>query len=86
MPKANYTEEDLVYVRIIRTQIGKEWHIAKPWIINQLPEGYDPALIAKFVDERDSPGIHINAWGIEPRFYPHRNSKRLLEFYRSIKE
>jgi hypothetical protein len=86
MPKANYTEEDLVYVRLIRSQIGHEWHLAKPWIIERLPESADPALIAKYVDERPSPGIHINKWGIEPRFYPHRKSKRLLEFYRSIKE
>jgi hypothetical protein len=85
MPKAIYTEEDLVYVRLIRSQIGKEWQEAKPLIIEQLPEGYDPALIAKFVDERPSPGIYINEWGIEPRFYPHRVSTRLLEFYRTIR-
>lgn len=84
MPK--YTEEELVYVRLIRSRIGHEWHLAKPWIIERLPEGYDPGLIAKFVDEREEPGIYINDWGIEPRFYPHRKSKRLLEFYRSIED
>ena len=37
MPKAIYTEEDLVYVRLIRSQIGKEWHEAKAWVIERLP-------------------------------------------------
>ncbi|MFT7121366.1 MAG: hypothetical protein ACJAZ9_001544 [Neolewinella sp.] len=84
MPKAIYTEEDLVYVRLIRARISEPWETAKAKIIEELPEGYDPELIAKFVDERPEPGIYINPWGIEPRFYPHRKSKRLLEFYRSI--
>ena len=82
MPK--YTEEDLVYIRLLRRKMGEPWEEAKAWIIEQLPEGFDPEQIAKYVDERPEPGIHINAWGIEPRFYPHRTSKRLLEFYRSI--
>ncbi|WP_116126749.1 hypothetical protein [Lewinella sp. IMCC34183] len=78
----NYTEADQVYIRIIRSQLGEEWPTAKQRILERLPEDADPELIAKFVDERDEPGIHINAWGVEPRFYPHRTSKRLLEFYR----
>ncbi len=80
MPKL--TEEDLVYIRIIRSQLGEEWSSAKERILAALPEGYDPAKIAKYVDDRDEPQIHINEWGVEPRFYPHRDSKRLLEFYR----
>ncbi len=77
-----YTEHDREYIRIIRSQLGEEWAIAKPRILERLPEGFDPENLGKYVDERDEPGIHINAWGVEPRFYPHRDSKRLLEFYR----
>lgn len=80
----NYTEEDLVYVRLLRTEIGSLWAEAKPRIIKKLPEGFDAGLIGKFVDERPEPGIYINEYGIEPRFYPHRVSGRLLEFYRSV--
>ena len=76
------TEEDLVYIRIIRSQLGQVWSDAKPRILAALPKGYDPDKVAKYVDDRDEPGIHINEWGVEPRFYPHRASKRLLEFYR----
>jgi len=79
-----YTEEDLVYVRLLRHEIGNLWSDAKPRIISRLPEGYSADLIPKFVDERAEPGIHINAWGIEPKFFPHRSSGRLLEFYRSV--
>ena len=80
-----YTEEDLRYVRIIRREVGAPWAEARPRIVARLEaEGLDPALIPKFVDERDSPGIHVNEYGLEPRFYPHRTSKRLLEFYRSV--
>jgi len=79
-----YTEEDLVYVRLIRHEIGVLWPEAKARIIEKLPEGFDPGLIGKFVDERPEPGIYINEYGIEPRFYPHRVSGRLLEFYRSV--
>ena len=77
-----YTETDDLYIRIIRSQLGEEWSVAKPRILARLPEGMDPERIGKYVDERDEPGIHINEWGVEPRFYPHRTSKRLLEFYR----
>lgn len=80
----NYTEEDLVYVRLIRREIGVLWSEARQRVIESLPEGFDPELIGKFVDERPNPGIYINEYGIEPRFYPHRTSGRLLEFYRSV--
>jgi|GEM_PF-1964329 len=79
-----YDETDLVYVRLIRPHIGTPWAEAKPKIIAALPEGFDPERIAKYVDERDKPGIYINKYGVEPRFYPHRDSKYLLEFYRSV--
>lgn len=79
-----YTEDDLVYVRIIRGQVGKPWEEARPAIVERLPEGYSEELLPKFIDTRPNPGIHINAWGLEPRFYTHRTSGRLLEFYRSV--
>ena len=78
----DYTEKDREYIRIIRSQLGEKWEDARPRILERLPEGFDPEEIAKYVDYRDDPGIHINAWGFEPRFYTHRTSKRLLEFYR----
>ncbi|TXF86657.1 hypothetical protein FUA23_19325 [Neolewinella aurantiaca] len=80
----NYTEEDLVYVRLIRREIGNLWSEARQRVIDNLPEGSDPELIGKYVDERPEPGIYINEYGVEPRFYPHRTSGRLLEFYRSV--
>ncbi len=80
----NYTEDDLVYVHLIRREIGAPWSEARQRVIDGLPEGFDPELIGKFVDERPNPGIYINEYGIEPRFYPHRTSGRLLEFYRSV--
>lgn len=80
----NYTERDLVYVRLIRHEIGTPWVEARVRVIEKLPEGFEPGLIGKFVDERPEPGIYINEYGIEPRFYPHRVSGRLLEFYRSV--
>lgn len=79
-----YTEDDLVYVRLIRKEIGTLWSEAKPRVIAALPEGYSSDLIDKFVDERPEPGIHINKYGLEPKFYPHRTSGYLLEFYRSV--
>lgn len=80
-----YTAEDIRYVRHLRTLIGKHWPTARPALAEILrAEGLDPNLIPKFVDERPEPGIHINEWGMEPRFYPHRTSKYLLEFYRSV--
>ena len=81
MPK--YTEEDLVYIHLLRAEMGNPWVEAKPRIIARLPEGYAADLLDKFVDDRPDPGIHTNAYGVEPRFYPHRTSGRLLEFYRS---
>ncbi len=76
-----FTEEDRIFIRLIRSHMGEEWSVAKPYILAHLPAGIDPALLAKYVDEREEPGIHINAWGVEPLFYAHRDSRRLLEFY-----
>lgn len=76
------TEEDKEYIRIIRSQLGEEWPEARERILARLPEHLDPEQLGKYVDEREEPGIHINEWGVEPRFYPHRVSNRLLEFYR----
>jgi hypothetical protein len=86
MPASNnkYTEADLVYVRLIRREIGSLWSEARQRVVDNLPEDADPELIGKYVDERPEPGIHINEYGVEPRFYPHRTSGRLLEFYRSV--
>ena len=75
------TEEDRIYTRLIRSQLGQKWEDAKPYILSRLPAGADPDLVAKYVDERAEPGIHINEWGVEPLFYAHRDSRRLLEFY-----
>ena len=80
-----YTETDYRYVGIIRRHLGEPWAEARPKIAARLrEENLDSDVIDKFVDERDEPGIHINKYGFEPRFYPHRTSKRLLEFYRSV--
>ncbi|MEM6878040.1 MAG: hypothetical protein AAF544_05755 [Bacteroidota bacterium] len=76
-------ENDIILIRIIRSQIGRPWTEAKDNILNRLPEHIDPGIIDKFIDQRDNPGIYINAYGVEPRFYLHRISKRLLEFYPS---
>lgn len=78
-------ETDQLIIRLIRKQLGQEWAVAEPRILAQLPEDVDPALIGKFVDTSENPGIHINAFGVEPRFYAHRTSRRLLEFYPSQK-
>lgn len=80
----NYSEEDLVYVRLIRREIGSFWSEARQRVVDGLPADADPELIGKYVDERPNPGIYINEYGVEPRFYPHRVSGRLLEFYRSV--
>ncbi|MEM9929263.1 MAG: hypothetical protein AAF840_05565 [Bacteroidota bacterium] len=79
---SDHTDQDLIYIHLLRQKMGTPWPEAKAWIIEQLPEGYDPELLGKFVDERPEPGIYTNEWGVEPRFYAHRTSKRLLEFYR----
>ena len=80
---ANYTEEeDLVYIRLLRSKLGAPWEEAKAWIIENLPEGHPPERLGKYVDDRPEPGIYTNEWGEEPRFYAHRTSRRLLEFYR----
>ncbi|MBB4080355.1 hypothetical protein GGR28_002989 [Lewinella aquimaris] len=84
---SDHTENDLIFIRLLRSQLGQEWSVAKPYILEQLPPHIDPKELGKYVDESDSPGIHINEWGVEPRFYAHRDSRRLLEFYqiRSLK-
>ncbi len=82
MPK--YAPDDLVIIRQLRAHMGEVWAEARPRIEAALPEHIDPALIGKWVDERPEPGIYINQFGVEPRFYPHRTSGRLLEFYRSV--
>jgi hypothetical protein len=82
MPR--YSPDDLILIRLLRNQLGEPWEKAKRRIIDRLPPHIEPELIEKWVDERPSPGIHINRFGVEPRFYPHRTSGRLLEFYRSI--
>ncbi|NJB84379.1 hypothetical protein GGR26_000124 [Lewinella marina] len=81
MQQHQLTEEDRDFIRIIRSQLGEEWSVARERILARLPDHLDPDLLGKYVDERAEPGIHINKWGVEPRFYPHRASKRLLEFY-----
>ncbi|MEM8582630.1 MAG: hypothetical protein AAGF87_00105 [Bacteroidota bacterium] len=80
---SSFDDKDILIIRIIRSQIGKRWIEAKEHIINQLPEDSEPEIIDKFIDRRDEPGIYINEYGVEPRFYLHRSSKRLLEFYPS---
>ena len=79
-----YAPDDLVIIRLLRQYMGEEWHLVRPKIVAALPDHIDPELIEKWVDERPTPGIHINRFGVEPRFYPHRVSGRLLEFYRSL--
>lgn len=79
----HYSKKDLVYIHLLRTQLGEPWDKAKAYILAHLPEDCEPELLEKFVDDRPEPGIHINRFGVEPRFYPHRKSRRLLEFYRS---
>ncbi len=77
----DHTEEDRLFIRLLRSQMGEDWAVAKPYIVSRLPAGTDPTLLAKYVDDRKEPGIHLNAWGVEPLFYAHRTSRRLLEFY-----
>lgn len=74
---------DRYFIRLIRPQLGEVWDEVKPKLIAQMPPEVDPGLLAKYVDESPRPSIHINSFGVEPRFYAHRNSRRLLEFYPS---
>lgn len=76
-------ELDLYFVRLIRPYLGKEWDQVKPLILQGLPEGVPAERLGKYVDDSPSPSITKNAFGVEPRFYAHRTSRRLLEFYRS---
>lgn len=78
-----YSETDLAIIHLLRRHMGEPWATAKTAIIEQLPAGTDPAILGKFVDDSERPAIHINAYGVEPRFYAHRTSRRLLEFYPS---
>jgi hypothetical protein len=84
-PKPPFNEADLdkLFIGLLRRHVGHEWSAAKPKIIAALPEDVDPARLAKYVDESDRPHIHLNEYGVEPRFYAHRTSRRLLEFYPS---
>lgn len=81
MPRYIPDETDIVFIRLLRRHMGSEWSAAKASILDQLPEGIDAERLSKYVDDSDHPCIHINAHGVEPRFYAHRTSKRLLEFY-----
>ncbi|NJC26760.1 hypothetical protein [Neolewinella antarctica] len=74
---------DLIFTRAIRPSIGEEWHVAKPRIIARLPAEVDAALLDRYVDDSASPSINLNSYGVEPGFFAHRDTKRLLEFYRS---
>jgi len=83
MSSYSETELDLLFIRLLRKFLGKPWDQAKSAILESLPEGVDPKLIAKYVDDSEHPSINENAYGVEPRFYAHRTSRRLLEFYPS---
>lgn len=77
------TAIDQLFIRLLRKHLGQLWQVAKPEIIAALPAGVDASLLDKYVDDSPSPSISVNAYGVEPRFYAHRISGRLLEFYRS---
>lgn len=81
MPRYIPDETDIQFIRLLRKHMGSEWSVAKAAIIDSLPDGLNPDQLAKYVDDSDNPHIHINAFGVEPRFYAHRTSRRLLEFY-----
>lgn len=77
------SEIDQQYIRLLRRHLGQLWEEAKPKIIEALPPDTDASRLAKYVDDSASPSVSVNAFGVEPRFYAHRHSRRLLEFYRS---
>ena len=77
------TETDLLFIRLLRRELGAPWDEARTRILAALPEGTDGDLLRKYVDDSPTPCIHINDFGVEPRFYAHRTSRRLLEFYPS---
>ncbi|MEL6276322.1 MAG: hypothetical protein AAFQ37_02650 [Bacteroidota bacterium] len=85
MPNHSEAELDLIFIRLLRKHLGQPWEKAKVEILAALPEGIDPTLLAKYVDDSPQPSVNINAYGVEPRFYAHRTSRRLLEFYPSKK-
>ncbi len=74
---------DQLFIRLLRRHLGQVWQEVKPQIIAALPAEVDAALLEKYVDDSASPSVSVNAYGVEPRFYAHRVSGRLLEFYRS---
>jgi hypothetical protein len=74
---------DLYFIRLIRPHLGEVWDEVKPKLLAKMPPEVDPDLLAKYVDDSPRPSIHLNSFGVEPRFYAHRTSRRLLEFYRS---
>lgn len=74
---------DQLFIRLLRRHLGQVWLEAKPQIIAALPAEVDATLLDKYVDDSASPSVSENAYGVEPRFYAHRTSRRLLEFYRS---
>lgn len=76
-------EIDYRFVRLLRPYLGEDWPKAKAKILANMPSDLDPTLLARYVDESDRPSVNVNSYGVEPRFYAHRNSKRLLEFYPS---
>lgn len=80
---AKYSETDRIFIRLLREEMGRPWETAKANILAKLPADLDPSQLAKYVDDSPRPHIHINAYGVEPRFYAHRESRRLLEFYPS---
>ncbi len=77
------TTIDTLFIRLLRKQLGQIWEEAKPQIEAALPAEVDASWLARYVDDSDSPSISVNAFGVEPRFYAHRSSRRLLEFYKS---
>ena len=81
MPRPS--ETDYQFIRAIRPSLGEEWSVAKERILARLPEELDPKEVARYVDTSANPTISLNAYGVEPRFYTHRTSRRLLEFYPS---
>jgi hypothetical protein len=84
-PKPPFEDTDLddLFIGLLRRHVGQEWDSAKAKILAALPEDVDPSLLAKYVDDSARPTIDKNEYGVEPRFYAHRQSRRLLEFYPS---
>lgn len=77
-------ETTLIFFRTIRPFMAMEWHLARPLIIAALPDTVDPDTLDRYIDDSDRPSVSINKYGVEPKFFVHKDSKRLLEFYRSL--